>query len=64
MRQVVVLLEINDELADNKNMGTIDYVEQEFGWLQESGIFLKQARIIDEDDLEDTQFVKLTKALF
>lgn len=64
MRQMVVLLEINDELADNENMGTIDYVEQEFGWLQDSGIFLKQARIIDEDDLEDNQFIKLTKTLF
>lgn len=64
MRQVVVLLEINDELADNKNMGTIDYVEQEFGWLQESGIFLKQARIIDEDDTEDNELVELVNKIF
>ena len=49
---------------DVEDIGTIDYLEREFGWLNDSGIYLDQARIVDEDDAEDKELVELIDKIF
>lgn len=44
------MLEVDDDKASEENMGTLDYVEREFGWLEQSGIRMHTARILDDDD--------------
>ncbi len=64
MRKVIVMLEVDDDRAINEDLGTIEYVEREFGWLGESGIFLKDARILDDDDKYDIKEIKLSEQIF
>ena len=64
MRKVIVMLEVDDDRAINEDLGTIEYVEREFGWLGESGIFLKDARILDDDDKYDIKAIKLSEQIF
>ncbi len=59
-RKVFVELSVDENVAIRNaetngisSDGTIDYLEHEFGWLEQSGIELKQAMISDEDDTED-----------
>ena len=53
MRNVIVMLEVDDNKAIEEELGTLDYVHREFGWLKESGIFLDNAKLLDEDDEYD-----------
>ena len=64
MRKLILLVEVDENFPINEDMGTIDYLEQEFGWLNDSGIYLDQARIVDEDDIEDKELVKLVDKIF
>jgi hypothetical protein len=64
MRTVIVMLEVDDDKAIAEDLGTIDYLEREFGWLGESGIFLKEARILDDDDEYDIKAIKLSEQIF
>jgi hypothetical protein len=64
MRKVIVMLEVDDSRTLDENLGTLDYVEREFGWLEESGIFLKTARILDEDDKKDAKAIELADMIF
>ena len=64
MRKLLLLVDIDENFPINEDMGTIDYLEQEFGWLNDSGIYLDQARIVDEDDIEDKELVKLIDKIF
>ena len=64
MRKLILLVEVDENFPINEDMGTIDYLEQEFGWLNDSGIYLDQARIVDEDDAEDNELVKLVDKIF
>ena len=64
MRKVIVMLEVDDDRAIDAGLGTIDYVEREFGWLAESDIFLRDARILDDDDEYDVEAIKLAKKIF
>lgn len=50
IRKLYVEIEVDDTKAENKDLGTIDYLEQEFGRLKESGIKLNNAFIADEDE--------------
>lgn len=59
MRNVIVMLEVDDDRAIEEGLGTLDYVEREFGWLKESGIFLDTARILDDDDKYDANAIEL-----
>ena len=45
-------------------MGTLDYLEREIGWIEESGIYMKNARILDEDDLCDIEAIKMSNMIF
>ena len=64
MRKLILLIEVDENSPINEDMGTIDYLEREFGWLNDSGIYLDQARIVDEDDIEDKELVKLVDKIF
>ena len=64
MRKLILLVEVDESFPINEDMGTIDYLEQEFGLLNDSGIYLDQARIVDEDDTEDKELVKLVDKIF
>ena len=64
MRKVVVMVEIDDSLAVKEDLGTIEYLEREFGWLKPSGIFLRNAKILDDDDKEDEAAIELASKIF
>ena len=64
MRKVVAMLEVDDDKAIEENLGTLDYLEREFGWLEQSGICLKNARILDDDDKHDRDALTLVKMIF
>ena len=64
MRKLILLVEVDESFPINEDMGTIDYLEQEFDWLNDSGIYLDQARIVDEDDTEDKELMKLIDKIF
>jgi hypothetical protein len=64
MRKVIAILEVDDDMAIEENSGTIEYLEREFGWLGESGIFLKEARILDDDDKYDAKAIELANQIF
>jgi hypothetical protein len=52
MRKVIAIIEVDDDRAIAEDLGTIEYLEREFGWLEQSGISLQNARILDDDDEE------------
>lgn len=64
MRTVVAILEIDDDKAIAEDLGTIEYLEREFGWLEQSGVFLQNARILDDDDECDTNAIELVNKIF
>ena len=64
MRKLILLVDVDENFAIEEDIGTIDYLEREFGWLNDSGIYLDQARIVDEDDIEDKELVKLVDKIF
>lgn len=49
-RTIYAEITLDDDKAFEENdMEPIEYIEREFGWLQQSGISLEQAVIIDTD---------------
>jgi hypothetical protein len=64
MRTVIALLEIDDDRAIAEDLGTIEYLEREFGWLEQSGIRLDNARILDDDDEYDAKAIELANKIF
>ena len=64
MRRVILMVEIDDEMSIAEDMGTIEYLEREFGWLEESGVFLRNAKILDDDDSEDAEAIELSNVIF
>jgi hypothetical protein len=64
MRKLILLVDVDENFAIEEDIGTIDYLEREFGWLNDSGIYLDQARIVDEDDIEDKELVELVDKIF
>lgn len=41
-RRVFAIIEVDDDKAIAEDKGTGEYLEKEFGWLEQSGIDLKQ----------------------
>ena len=37
MRKLVLLVDVDENFAIEEDIGTIDYLEREFGWLNDSG---------------------------
>ena len=64
MRTVIALLEIDDDKAIAEDLGTIEYLEREMGLVAESGVFLQNARILDDDDEYDTKAIELANRIF
>ena len=63
-RRVLAELFVEDERAIEEDLGTIDYVEREAGWMLESGISVGQMRILDDDDPEDAKASDLADKIF
>ena len=64
MRKVLVLVKVNDDKAIAEHMGTIDYLEREFGLLKKSEIFARDMRILDDDDPYDANAIQMTDKIF
>ncbi len=64
MRTVIAMLKVDDDKAIAEDLGTIEYLEREFGWLVDSGIFLNDARILDDDDEYDAKAIELADKIF
>ena len=47
-RKVFAELYVDEEVS-GVNEGTLDYVEKEMGWVNESGIYLRGAILVDRD---------------
>ena len=63
-RRILAELFVEDDRAIEEDLGTIDYVEREAGWMSESGISVGNMRILDDDDPEDAKAIDLTKKIF
>ena len=63
-RRILAELFVDDDRAIEEDMGTIDYVEMEAGWMSESGISVGRMRILDNDDPEDAKASDLTNKIF
>lgn len=63
-RRVLAELFVDDDRAIEEDLGTIDYVEREAGWMSESGIRVGDMRILDDDDPEDAKASDLADKIF
>ena len=63
-RKILAELFVEDDRAIEEDLGIIDYVEREAGWMSESGISVGQMRILDEDDPEDAKASDLVDKIF
>ena len=63
-RRVLAELFVEDDRAIEEDLGTIDYVEREAGWMSESGIKVGDMRILDDDDPEDAKASDLADRIF
>jgi len=64
IRNVVVLLEVDDDLAIEQDVGTVAYVEQAMKDLSTKGITIANARVIDDDDPEDEDCFRALESIF
>lgn len=63
-RRILAELFVEDDRAIEEDLGTIDYVAREAGWMSESGIMVGQMRILDDDDPEDAKASDLADKIF
>ena len=63
-RRVLAELFVEDDRAIEEDLGTIDYVEREAGWMSESGISVGRMRVLDDDDPEDAKASDLADKIF
>lgn len=63
-RLLVSILAVDDDMAIDEDLGTIEYLEREFSRLSDSGVSLLEARILDEDDEHDTKAIELAYEIF
>jgi hypothetical protein len=63
-RKILAELFVDDDRAIEEDLGTIDYVEREAGWMSESGIRIGDMRILDDDDPEDAKASDLADKIF
>jgi len=64
MRQIIAMIEVDDDRAIAQDIGTLEYLEQEMCWVVDSGIFLLEARILDDDDKHDAKAIELADKIF
>lgn len=63
-RRILAELFVEDDKAIEEDLGTIDYIEREAGWMSDSGISVGQMRILDDDDPEDAKASDLADKIF
>ena len=63
-RRILAELFVEDDRAIEEDLGTIDYVEREAGWMSDSGIRVGDMRILDDDDPEDAKASDLADKIF
>lgn len=63
-RRILAELFVEDDKAIEEDLGTIEYVEREAGWMSDSGISIGQMRILDDDDPEDAKASDLADKIF
>ena len=63
-RRILAELFVEDNRAIEEDLGTIDYVEREAGWMSDSGIRVGDMRILDDDDPEDAKASDLADKIF
>ena len=63
-RKILAELFVEDDRAIEEDLGTIDYVKREAGWMSDSGIYVGQMRILDDDDPEDEKASDLADKIF
>ena len=63
-RRILAELFVEDNRATEEDLGTIDYVKREAGWMSDSGIYVGQMRILDDDDPEDAKASDLADKIF
>ena len=63
-RRILTELFVEDEKSIEEDIGTIDYVERESGWMSENGIRVGRMRILDDDDPEDAKASDLVDKIF
>lgn len=49
MRYILALIEVDESMAAEQDMDTMDYFCSEMGWVGQSGISVTDARILDDD---------------
>ena len=64
MRTVIAMIAVDDDRAVAEDLGTIEYLEREFGRLEQSGIYLQNARILDDADKYDTKAIEMADKIF
>lgn len=63
-RRILAELFVEDDRAIKEDLGTIEYVKREAGWMSESGVSVGQMRILDDDDPEDAKASDLADKIF
>lgn len=51
-RKIFAVIEVDDDRAIAEDKGTGEYLETEFGWLEQSGVILRDWLLSDGDDVE------------
>ena len=63
-RKVLCVIEVDDDKAIERDSGTIEYLEVELNKLNDSGIHLTDARILDDDDKCDANAIDAAEKIF
>ena len=52
-RLIAAIISVDDSEAIKEDLGTIDYLEKEFRWLDDSKIFLDRCMLAEEDSTDE-----------
>lgn len=59
MRYILALIEVDESMAVEQDMDTMDYFCSEMGWVGQSGISVTDARILDDDIQNENECLKI-----
>ncbi len=59
MRYILALIEVDESMAAEQDMDTMDYFCSEMGWVGQSGISVTDARILDDDIQNENECLKM-----
>ena len=61
MRKIIAVLGVDDDLAIEKDLGTIDFLEKELASIE--GVYLQEAKILDEEIRYLMKIIHVSKTL-